>query len=89
MLCDGLAGLGFDVYRPSATYFAITDVGSLGHDDGVEFCRALPGRCGVVAIPTLDFYDHREAGRSLVRWAFCKRPSVLEEALTRLKSLPA
>jgi len=89
VLCDGLAGLGFDVYRPAATYFAITDIRSIGHDDGVEFCRALPGRCGVVAIPTLDFYDHREAGRSLVRWAFCKRPSVLEEALTRLKSLPA
>ncbi len=89
VLCDGLASLGLDVYRPAATYFAITDIRSIGHDDGVEFCRALPGRCGVVAIPTVDFYDHPEAGRSLVRWAFCKRPAVLEEALTRLKSLRA
>ena len=49
----------------------------------------LPERCGVVAVPNVVFYDDVEAGKSLVRFAFCKRHDVLEEALTRLKSLTA
>jgi len=89
LLCDGLASLGFEVFRPRGTYFATTDIRSLGFDDGVEFCRLLPERCGVVAIPHQVFYDHLELGRPLVRWAFCKRPEVLEEALGRLEKLRA
>ena len=60
----------------------------LGGTDGVEFCRALPERCGVVAVPTQVFYDDAEAGRHLVRFAFCKRPEVLDEAVTRLRTDP-
>jgi N-succinyldiaminopimelate aminotransferase len=33
------------------------------------------------------FYDNPELGRSLVRFAFCKRVEVLEQAASRLKSL--
>jgi N-succinyldiaminopimelate aminotransferase len=83
-LCDGLAALGFDVFRPQGTYFATTDVRSMGYDDGVEFCRALPERAGVVAIPHQVFYDDVDAGRPLVRWAFSKTEPVITEALTRL-----
>jgi N-succinyldiaminopimelate aminotransferase len=89
LLCDGLAALGFEVYRPAATYFATTDVRGLGAGDGTELCRLLPERCGVVAIPSSVFYDDKESSRYLVRWAFCKRPEVLEEALARLKGLTA
>jgi N-succinyldiaminopimelate aminotransferase len=82
LLCDGLADLGMDVIRPEATYFATVDVGG----DAVEFCRELPSRAGVVAIPSSVFYDSH-AGDRFVRFAFCKRPDVLEEALRRLKRL--
>ncbi|MGH3479555.1 MAG: aminotransferase, partial [Nocardioidaceae bacterium] len=86
---DGLAALGFDVFRPQGTYFATTDVRPMGYDDGVEFCRALPERAGVVAIPHQVFYDDIDAGRPLVRWAFSKTEPVLTEALTRLhKAFP-
>jgi N-succinyldiaminopimelate aminotransferase len=85
LLCAGLADLGFEVYVPRGTYFATTDVRPLGWDDGMEFCRALPERCGVVAIPHQVFYDDLEAGRPLVRWAFCKQPEVLAAALARLR----
>jgi N-succinyldiaminopimelate aminotransferase len=85
-LCDGLARLGFEVFVPAGTYFATTDVRPLGWDDGLAFCRELPGRCGVVAVPHQVFYDDVEAGRPLVRWAFCKRPEVIEDALQRLGS---
>jgi N-succinyldiaminopimelate aminotransferase len=73
------------VHVPQGTYFATTDVRPLGYDDGVEFCRDLPTRAGVVAIPHQVFYDDVEAGRPLVRWAFCKRDDVLLEALGRLE----
>jgi N-succinyldiaminopimelate aminotransferase len=53
----------------------------------MEFCRELPHRAGVVAIPSSVFYDDQEAGRSQVRFAFCKKIGVLEEALARLAGL--
>jgi N-succinyldiaminopimelate aminotransferase len=85
LLCDGLAEAGFTVYRPAATYFITTDISALGETDGIAFCRSLPERAGVVAIPAAVFYDDAKAGESLVRFAFCKKPEVLEEALTRLR----
>ncbi len=88
-LCDGLATLGYEVFRPAATYFATTDIAPVAPGlSAQEFCLALPGRCGVVAIPSSVFYDpaDSEAGRTLVRWAFCKRADVLQDALARLAS---
>ena len=84
LLCDGLTALGFPVTVPAGTYFATTDVRPLGYADGWAFCRDLPHRAGVVAIPHEVFHDDPEAGRPYVRWAFCKRPEVLDEALRRL-----
>jgi N-succinyldiaminopimelate aminotransferase len=85
LLADGLASLGFEVYRPDGTYFITTDIASLGEKDGIEFCMSLPERCGVVAIPSVVFYDNVDAGRTQVRFAFCKRREVLEAALDRLR----
>jgi N-succinyldiaminopimelate aminotransferase len=86
-LCAGLDDAGFDVLRPAATYFAMTDIRSFGPEDGMAFCRQLPERCGVVAIPASVLYDDKVAGRSLVRFAFCKRPGVIDEAVARLRTL--
>jgi N-succinyldiaminopimelate aminotransferase len=84
LLCAGLADVGLDVRVPEGTYFATSDIRALGWPDGLAFCRALPGRAGVVAIPSQVFHDDAEAGRHLVRWAFCKQPEVIEEGLRRL-----
>ena len=87
-LCAGLAENGFDVFRPSGTYFVTVDIRPLRSDgDGYAFCRDLPHRCGVVAIPNEVFYTDRRRGRHLVRFAFCKRFEVLDEAVSRLKAL--
>jgi N-succinyldiaminopimelate aminotransferase len=86
-LCAGLAGAGFDVLTPQATYFVTVDIRSFGDTDGLAFCRSLPHRCGVVAVPSVVFYDDAEAGAPFVRFACCKRIEVLDEACTRLKSL--
>ncbi len=90
LLSVGLAEAGFEVYRPAGTYFVTTDIRPLDSTgDGFAFCRSLPDRCGVVAIPNAVFYDHREQGAPFVRFAFCKRTDVLEEAASRLKTLAA
>ncbi|UDY23183.1 pyridoxal phosphate-dependent aminotransferase [Nocardioides sp. Kera G14] len=83
LLVDGLNRVGLSTRSPEGTYFAISDVSGLGWRDGLELCRALPERAGVVAIPLQVFYDST-AGDQLIRWAFCKRPEVLGEALERL-----
>jgi N-succinyldiaminopimelate aminotransferase len=82
-LCAGLLAAGLEPLRPAGTYFVNAQVAG----DGVAFCRELPERAGVVAIPTFVFYDHAEVGRSLVRFAFCKRDAVIDEAAARLASL--
>ena len=89
LLVAGLTEAGFAVYPPEGTYFVTADITPLGGTDGVTFCRELPERCGVVAVPTQVFYDDVEAGRRLVRFAFCKRPEVLTEAVSRLGKLAA
>jgi N-succinyldiaminopimelate aminotransferase len=87
LLCAGLAEAGFDVHRPAGTYFVTADIAPFGEMDGLTFCRTLPARCGVVAVPVQVFYDDAKAGRSLVRFAFCKRDEVLAEAVGRLRQL--
>ncbi|HJD81175.1 pyridoxal phosphate-dependent aminotransferase [Kitasatospora aureofaciens] len=87
LLLDGLSAAGFRAFTPEGTYFITTDITPLGEKDGIDFCRSLPERCGVVAIPNAVFYDNTDAGRSLVRFTFCKKDEVLTEAVTRLQRL--
>jgi N-succinyldiaminopimelate aminotransferase len=87
VLSGGLAELGFDVIPSQGSYYVTTDVRSIGAPDGLTFCRELPHRVRVVAIPHQVFCDDESGGRPYVRWAFCKRPSVLREALDRLSHL--
>jgi N-succinyldiaminopimelate aminotransferase len=91
LLVDALVSIGFEVFRPSGTYFITTDIQPLGESDGMEFCLTLPHRCGVVAVPNAVFYQDaaKGGGRSLVRFAFCKRDEVLHEAIARLQGLTA
>jgi N-succinyldiaminopimelate aminotransferase len=89
LLVDGLRAAGFAVYPPSGTYFVVTDVAPLGFDDGAAFCWRLPELIGVAAVPVSVFCADPDLGRTLVRFAFCKRDEVLTEAVSRLASLPA
>ncbi|MCH0539837.1 pyridoxal phosphate-dependent aminotransferase [Streptomyces sp. MUM 203J] len=87
LLGDGLRAAGFEVYQPQGTYFITTDITPLGEKDAHAFCRTLPERCGVVAIPNSVFYDDPDTGRTQVRFAFCKKDDILTEAATRLRRL--
>jgi N-succinyldiaminopimelate aminotransferase len=87
LLCHGLRDAGLTTFTPQGTYFATADAASVGAADGLEFCLGLPERVGVVAVPMSVFYDDPDAGRTLVRFAFCKRPEILAEAAARLEAL--
>ncbi|TYB44637.1 pyridoxal phosphate-dependent aminotransferase [Actinomadura chibensis] len=86
-LIAGLEAAGFVTYRPQGTYFVQADIRPLGFTDGMELARALPAKAGVVAVPTQVFYDDAEAGAHFVRFAFCKKDEVIDEAVERLARL--
>jgi N-succinyldiaminopimelate aminotransferase len=89
LLVEGLRAAGFTVYPPRGTYFVVTDVAPLGFDDGAAFCWRLPELIGVAAVPVSVFCADADLGRTLVRFAFCKREEVLTEAVARLADLRA
>ncbi|MEM8996070.1 MAG: aminotransferase class I/II-fold pyridoxal phosphate-dependent enzyme [Acidobacteriota bacterium] len=86
-LAEGLRRAGFDVIEPAGTYFMLADIRPLGFTSDVEFCRRLPELVQVAAIPPTAFYVDKAAGEHLVRFAFCKHRSVLEEGVRRLETL--
>ena len=87
LLVDGLRDAGMEVSVPRGTYFVIADAAPLGATDAFSFCHSLPARAGVVGVPVSVFHDDVDAARTLVRFAFCKRDDVLEEACRRLAAL--
>ena len=84
-LVEALDSVGFITYTPEASYFVTADIRPLDPSgNGVDFCRQLPHRCGVVAIPNEVFYARPEHGRHMVRFAFCKQMQVIEAAADAL-----
>jgi N-succinyldiaminopimelate aminotransferase len=87
LLCAGLADAGFAVSVPQGTYFVLADASPLGFSDGIDLCRRLPELAGVVGVPVQVFCDHQGPLTPIVRFAFCKREEVLQEAVRRLGRL--
>ncbi|NDK91837.1 pyridoxal phosphate-dependent aminotransferase [Gordonia desulfuricans] len=87
LLSAALIDAGFEVHRSEATYFVCADPRPLGYTDGAEFCRMLPARIGVAAVPVSVFADHTEPWDHMVRFAFAKRDDVIAEAARRLRRL--
>ncbi len=86
ILGDGLRTAGFEVLPPQGGYFTVADATALGGADAAAFCRALPERAGVVAIPLSAFVstEHQGDYAGLVRFAACKKVEVLQKAAERL-----
>ncbi|MCD2115937.1 MULTISPECIES: pyridoxal phosphate-dependent aminotransferase [Rhodococcus] len=86
-LSHALSEAGLRVFDSAGTYFVCADQTPLGRTDAVAFCRELPGRIGVAAVPVSVFVDDTAPWNHLVRFAFCKRDEVLTEAVARLNGL--
>jgi len=88
VLARGLREAGFALARRSAgTYFLNADAAPLGVTDAAAWCRELPHRAGVVAIPAGAFYASADTEPTLVRFAFCKSPQTIAAAVERLQGL--
>ncbi len=86
LLIGSLERLGLKPLPTSGTYFVNCDISSVTKDDALTFCMRMANEGGVVAIPSSVFYLDREGSEHYVRFAFCKRTSVIEEAVFRLDS---
>ena len=80
-----LRGAGFEVLGCEGTYFLTTSIRGLTNEPDREFCMRLTREAGVAAIPLSAFFG-ADGPTHLVRFAFCKRHAMLEEAGQRLKS---
>ena len=88
LFTSGVRELGFTATESQGTYFLTTDLGPMtDYPDALSAARDLPRRAGVVAIPQQALCDHAGVGDQALRWAYCKRPQVLMEALDRLATL--
>ncbi|MGQ0507388.1 MAG: aminotransferase class I/II-fold pyridoxal phosphate-dependent enzyme [Myxococcaceae bacterium] len=83
LLVDTLTAARLEPISPEGTYFVMAKT---NQQDDFAFCRALTQDVGVAAIPPSAFYceAHREHGRGLARFAFCKRDETLAAARARL-----
>jgi len=85
-IARGLGAVGLTVLPTQGTYFITADFSPLGFNgDDVAFCRHITEQAGVTAIPMSVFYDEPGAPRHYARFAFCKRPDVLDQAINRLR----
>ena len=78
----------FTCYKPFGAYYIMTDISTFGFADDVEFARYLVKDVGVAAVPGSSFYKTK-AGRTKLRFCFCKRDETLQEADRRLEKLVA
>ena len=86
-LLDILRARGFICYTPAGAYYIMTDIAGFGFPDDVAFARYLVKDVGVAAVPGSSFYREPAAGRTRLRFTFCKRDETLDEADRRLASL--
>jgi aminotransferase len=87
VLLDILERRRFTCYAPGGAYYIMTDIAGFGFPDDVTFARYLVKEVGVAAVPGSSFYRNPAAGRTKLRFCFCKRDETLAEADRRLEAL--
>ncbi|MBS0196299.1 MAG: aminotransferase class I/II-fold pyridoxal phosphate-dependent enzyme [Planctomycetes bacterium] len=86
-LSAALRDCGLIVHPSHSTYFLMADHSPLGFADDRAFVTHLIEKIGVAAIPPTGFYNRKELGKPLVRFAFCKKAETMDEAIKRLRAL--
>ncbi|MFD3744336.1 pyridoxal phosphate-dependent aminotransferase [Nocardia sp. NPDC058633] len=85
-LSRALRDAGFGVSASKGGYFVCADIRPLGAADGLTFCRELPERLGVAAVPVSVFADHPDDWKHLVRFTFSKSDETIDEGVRRLRA---
>jgi len=82
---NGLQSIGFETADCDGTYFLNADISSIGYEGtDEEFCRMITTEAGVAALPVSAFYASEGAKTNFVRFCFCKREDVLQQAISKL-----
>jgi len=84
-LLAALRDAGFRCEAPEGAYYILADFRDLSGEDDVTFSKRLTRDARVAPVPGSSFYSVPERGKSLVRFAFCKKLETLEEAGARLR----
>ncbi|HEY8176432.1 MAG TPA: aminotransferase class I/II-fold pyridoxal phosphate-dependent enzyme [Gemmatimonadaceae bacterium] len=87
VLVEALTDAGFVFAVPEGAYYVLADFSTLSDQDDVEFAKWMTREVGVATVPGSSFYHERKLGRSLVRFAFCKKLETLRKAAARLQTL--
>ncbi|MBC7672151.1 MAG: aminotransferase class I/II-fold pyridoxal phosphate-dependent enzyme [Polaromonas sp.] len=91
LLCDSLTDAGFTFTQPEGAYYVLADFSGLSDMDDVSFAKWMTEEIGVASVPGSSFYSpaNKAMGRSLVRFAFCKKYDTLKRAAERLATIRA
>ena len=89
LLCDSLTDAGFTFTLPEGAYYVLADFSGLSDMDDVTFAKWMIEEIGVATVPGSSFYSDKALGRSLVRFAFCKKYETLKRAAERLATVRA
>jgi aminotransferase len=87
LLYEALVAAGFRCSPPEGAYYILADFSALSPLPDAEFAVWLSREVGVTPVPGSSFFHDPAAGRSLVRFDFCKTDDVLHEAARRLQRL--
>jgi aminotransferase len=86
-----LTDAGFRCALPAGAYYILADFSELSALDDVAYslwlCGGGAGGPGVAPVPGSSFFHDAALGRSLVRFAFCKRLETLQQAGERLRRI--
>jgi len=85
ILIGGLREAGFQCATPQGAYYVMADFSAISDADDFTFAKRLITEAGVGTVPGSSFYHTEGAGRSLLRFVFCKREDTLREVGERLK----
>ena len=92
LLHQSLVTSGFRCLKPEGAYYILADYAALTPLAGdpatdTAFAIWLSREIGVTPVPGSSFFREGAAGRTLVRFVFCKTDEVLTEAAGRLSAL--
>jgi aminotransferase len=89
VLCEALIEAGFTIAVPEGAYYVLADFSGLSDLPDDEFANWMTREVGIATVPGSSFYHDKSAGRTMVRFAFCKKSETLEQAAERLSALRA
>src|SRR6266576_6488950 len=89
IMCSALDEAGFKYAAPEGAYYILADFSEISDLESREFALWLAKEVGVATVPGMRFYSRPELGKTVTRFAFCKKIETLQRSAERLAGLEA